>query len=99
LATDSHRINLRSFERERPGWLARWRLRRSVGGRYVDHTGQGIDGQPARPSPIDQLPAINSVHASGSTADVGRALEGPMPKAAKRAWTVHLRRRLLGSPT
>jgi hypothetical protein len=50
-------IDLRSFERERASWLSRRRAARAGDGRYVDRTGQGVDGEPVPASASTGPPA------------------------------------------
>jgi hypothetical protein len=54
-------IDLRSFERERASWLARRRAARAGDGRYVDRTGEGVDGEPVRLSASKGSPTGESV--------------------------------------
>jgi hypothetical protein len=54
-------IDLRSFERERASWLARRRAARAGDGRYVDRTGQGVDGEPVRLRASEGSPTGESV--------------------------------------
>jgi hypothetical protein len=94
-------IDMRSFERERPTWLARRRLSRPGGGRYIDRTGQGVNGPPARPP--DESTIDRSVAASVRPADPPVPPAGPMtdgPPSSLRPpadWYTALRQRLLGN--
>jgi hypothetical protein len=94
-------IDLRSFERERPSWLARQRgsfARR----RYVDRTGQGIDTQPHSPpipDDVTRVPAPDVLSAdwsSKSTADATSGDPADRRLSSPLAWTAALRQRLEG---
>ncbi len=99
-------IDLRSFERERASWLARRRAGSSAGGgRYVDRTGQDIDGQPVRPPPEQsaanlETPAptpsegTQAAEARAGTGDHRDADQPPATFSSPADWTAALRRRV-----
>jgi hypothetical protein len=99
-------IDLRSFERERASWLARRRAGSSAGaGRYVDRTGQDIDGQPVRPPPGLSAPNFETpeptppdgTHEAEAHARTGDHRDDDQPAAAFSSpadWTAALRRRV-----
>jgi hypothetical protein len=99
-------IDLRSFERERASWLARRRAGSSAGGgRYVDRTGQDIDGRPVRPPPALRArnldtPAATPLDRCPETearARTGNRRANDQPSATFRSpaeWTAALRRRV-----
>jgi hypothetical protein len=92
-------IDLRSFERERAGWLAR-RRDGAPGVRYVNRTGQGIAGEPVPIRPIAS-PAMRG-QSPGPAPDTGaREPVTPDGRAASLSppatLTAALRRRLEGA--
>jgi hypothetical protein len=93
-------IDMRSFERERPSWLARRRLSRARVGRYVDRTGQGINGQPAAPpdpAAVDHSAVASMVPAGPCSLHGGRLADEPDVARPPADWQAALRQRLLGN--
>jgi Helix-turn-helix domain len=103
-------VDLRSFERERPSWLARRRGDSTAARRYVDRTGQGIgerlpDPPPApgaaAATPAEYLPAESAPRDPGAR----ETRAGPPPGAeqpaeaavAERAWLRAVQARLEGA--
>jgi hypothetical protein len=90
-------IDMRSFERERPSWLARRRLSRGGGGRYVDRTGLGINGQPAapgNPAGVDHS-TPSMVPAGPCSPRGGRLADEPNVSRPPTDWQAALRQWLL----
>jgi hypothetical protein len=95
-------IDMRSFERERPSWLARRRVSRAGGGRYVDRTGQGIQGvlaPPSVPDPsaIDTFGSAGMLPARRFSPQPGHPTNKPEVSRPAADWQVTLGQRLLGN--